>query len=238
MSAESTDAHPKLVTFRKAFFTGLALLAPLVITLWALLKIIALVGGAVRPFLVQFIPGDLPGVPLFWDILATVIVLLLVALLGYVSRHVFARFLLHTSERLMLVIPGASAIYNTVKQIVATFGAQNRNLFSKVVLVEFPRPGSWMLGFVTSKDQAEPQVKTGLGEPWSIFVPTSPNPTTGFLLFLRPEDIVELEMNVADGMKLIISGGSVIPPWSPRSASANPVLSKSELVSKISSKTG
>ncbi|KXU34193.1 hypothetical protein AXK12_07935 [Cephaloticoccus capnophilus] len=219
---EPTDtAHPKLVTFRKAFFTGLALIAPLVITLWALLKIIALVGGAVRPFLVQFIPGDLPGIPLFWDVLATVIVLLLVALLGYVSRHVFARFLLHTSERLMLVIPGAGTIYNTVKQIVGTFGAQNRNLFSKVVLVQFPKNGSWMLGFVTSKEQAEPQAKTGLNEPWTIFVPTSPNPTTGFLLFLPPEDIVELEMNVADGMKLIISGGSVIPPWAPPTASSD-----------------
>jgi len=219
---EPTDtAHPKLVTFRKAFFTGLALIAPLVITLWALLKIIALVGGAVRPFLVQFIPGDLPGIPLFWDVLATVIVLLLVALLGYVSRHVFARFLLHTSERLMLVIPGAGTIYNTVKQIVGTFSAQNRNLFSKVVLVQFPKNGSWMLGFVTSKEQAEPQEKTGLNEPWTIFVPTSPNPTTGFLLFLPPEDIVELEMNVADGMKLIISGGSVIPPWAPPTASSD-----------------
>ncbi|KXU35810.1 hypothetical protein AXK11_05565 [Cephaloticoccus primus] len=214
----SSTEHPKLVTFRNAFFTGLVLVAPLMVTLWALLKIIELVGGRARPLLIHLLPLQLqlrPGLTLFWDILSTVVVLLLVALLGYISRHVFARFLIRTSERLMLVIPGAGPIYNTVKQIVGTFGVQNRNLFSKVVLVEFPRRGSWMIGFLTSKSQAEPQVKTGMGEPWSVFVPTTPNPTSGFLLLLRPEEIVELEMSVADGMKLIISGGSVIPPWPP-----------------------
>ena len=111
-------------------------------------------------------------------------------------------------------IPGIGAVYNAVKQIVATFGTQNKNLFNKVVLVEFPRKGIWTLGFLTNKQQGEPQTMTG-SETWTVFVPTTPNPTSGFLIMLPRHEITELEMSVGDGMKMIISGGAVVPPWPP-----------------------
>lgn len=213
----------KLITFRNAFITGLVLLAPLVVTVWALRKIIEVVGGSFSPVFIYFLPDflrDRPSLYLLWDVIATVIVLLLVTLLGYVSRHVFGKYLLSVGERIMLGIPGVSAVYNTVKQIVDTFGSQKRNIFSKVVLIEFPRKDAWVIGFLTSKARGEAQAKTEQ-DVWTVFVPTTPNPTSGFLILVPSKDIVELDMSVGDGMKLIISGGGVVPPW-PASTAALP----------------
>ena len=205
----------KLITFRNALLTGLVLLAPLVVTIWALRKIIEAMGGTFRPIFFVFLPEylrDRPSLNIVWDIIATLIVLLMVALLGYISRYVFGKYLLSVGERIMLSIPGINAVYTTVKQIVNTFGSQKRNLFSKVVLIEFPRKEAWVIGFLTSQGRGEAQAKTQK-EVWTIFVPTTPNPTSGFLILVPKEDIVELEMSVGEGMKLIISGGGVVPPW-------------------------
>ena len=109
-------------------------------------------------------------------------------------------------------IPGLGTVYNSVKQIVATFGSERKNLFNKVVLVQFPRVGCWSIGFLTNKAQGEPQSRAG-AQMWTVFVPTTPNPTSGFLLIVPPSEVVELEMSVGDGMKMILSGGAVIPPW-------------------------
>ena len=97
-------------------------------------------------------------------------------------------------------------------QIVDTFGTQNKNLFNQVVLVEFPRPGIWAIGFLTNKTQGEAQAKTA-EEVWTVFVPTTPNPTSGFLILFPAREITPLEMSVGEGMKMIISGGAVVPPW-------------------------
>lgn len=216
-----SDDDSRLVTFRNALLTGLVLLAPLVVTLWAFNKIIDVVGGSARPLFFVFLPDflrDRPSLTSVWDILATGIVILLVALLGYVSRYVFGKYLFSVGERIVQGIPGVNAVYNTVKQIVDTFGSQKRNLFSKVVLIEFPRKEAWVIGFLTSKTRGEAQAKTEK-EVWTVFVPTTPNPTSGFLILVPIRDIVELDMSVSDGMKLIISGGGVVPPW-PRPATA------------------
>ena len=196
----------KLITFRNALLTGLVLLAPLVVTIWAMRKIIEAMGGTFRPIFFVFLPEylrDRPSLNIVWDIIATLIVLLMVALLGYISRYVFGKYLLSVGERIMLSIPGINAVYTTVKQIVNTFGSQKRNLFSKVVLIEFPRKEAWVIGFLTSQGRGEAQAKTQK-EVWTIFVPTTPNPTSGFLILVPKEDIVELEMSVGEGMKLII----------------------------------
>ncbi|MBP9913240.1 MAG: DUF502 domain-containing protein [Opitutaceae bacterium] len=208
----SEDPPSRLITFRNAFLTGLLLLAPLVVTLWALRTIIDMVGGTFRPLYESYLPVALQKIPFLWDLLATFAVILLVTALGYLSRYVFGKYVLTITERFMLGIPGLNAVYTTVKQIVDTFGSQKRNLFNKVVLVEFPRKGSWVIGFLTNRVQGEAQLKTA-EEVWTVFVPTTPNPTSGFLLLLPQQDIVELEMSVGEGMKMIISGGAVMPPW-------------------------
>ena len=212
----SDDSSPNsgLVQARNAFFTGALLLAPLVVTLWAFTKIIDLVGGTFRPFYEKYLPESLQRVPFFWDFVGTVVVVLLVTLLGYLSHYFFGRFLLRIIERSVETIPGIGAIYNSVKQIVTTFGSGRKTLFNQVVLVQFPRAGCWTIGFLTNKTQGEPQTQAG-AEMWTVFVPTTPNPTSGFLLILPRREIVELEMSVGEGMKMILSGGAVVPPWPP-----------------------
>jgi uncharacterized membrane protein len=218
-----SDAPPptsRLATIRNAFFTGALLVAPLVVTLWALGKVIDVVGGSFRPLFESHLPSSLQGLALIWDIVGTVVIFALVTALGFFSRYVFGRLFLQILERSVQSIPGVSAVYNSVRQIVGTFGTKNRNLYNKVVLVQFPRAGSWTLGFLTNKTQSEAQIKAGAGELWTVFVPTTPNPTGGYLLMFPPHEVIELDMSVGDGMKMIISGGAVVPPWPAPKSSA------------------
>ncbi len=213
-----SDVSPptsRIASIRNAFFTGALLLAPLVVTLWALGRIIDVVGGSFRPLFESYLPVSLQRLALLWDIAATIIIFGLVTALGFLSHYVFGKFFLHLLERFLQIIPGVGAVYNSVRQIVATFGTKNRNLYNKVVLVQFPRAGTWTLGFLTNKAQGEAQLKTGAGELWTVFVPTTPNPTGGYLLMFPPHEVIELEMTVGDGMKMIITGGAVVPPWPP-----------------------
>jgi uncharacterized membrane protein len=211
----------RIVSIRNAFFTGALLLAPLIVTIWAFGKIIDLVGGTFRPLFESYLPQSLQSLPLLWDLLTTLVIFALVTALGFLSHYVFGRVFLRLIERFIQSIPGVNAVYNSVRQVVSTFGTKNRNLYNKVVLVQFPRAGTWTLGFLTNKGQAEAQAKAGVGELWTVFVPTTPNPTGGYLLMFPADEVIELDMSVGDGMKMIISGGAVVPPWphpEPRSA--------------------
>jgi uncharacterized membrane protein len=208
----------RLANLRDAFFSGVLVLAPVVVSLWAFHWVIDSFGGTFRPLFFFFIPQrlrDQPSMAILLDIVATCILIVLVTGLGYVSRAVFGKFFLRIAERFMLSIPGVGAVYVSVKQIVDTFGTQKHQLFTRVVLVEFPRKGMWAMGFLTNKAQAEAQVKIAQGELWTVFIPTTPNPTGGYVVMLPPDQIVQLEMSVGEGMKMIISGGAVVPPWSP-----------------------
>jgi uncharacterized membrane protein len=197
---------------RNAFLSGLLLLAPLAATLYVFDLLFGWIGGSFRPIFQPLLPESLAQFTVLWNILATIIVLVMITTLGYLSRYVFGQYLGGLAERFIQSIPGVNTVYNTVKQIVETFSTQNRNLFSKVVLVQFPRAGSYTVGFLTNRTQGEAQVKTSR-ELWTVFVPTTPNPTSGFMLLLPPEEIIDLEMSVGDGMKMVISGGSLTPPF-------------------------
>lgn len=202
----------RLVSFRNAFLSGALLLAPLWITILAFTTIVGYVGGTFRPIYEPYLPVGVADIPFFWDLAATGVVILLVTALGYLSRYVFGKFFFSIGERAIQRIPGIGAVYNSVKQIVDTFGTPNRNMFNKVVLVEFPRKGIWAIGFLTNKTQAEAQALTR-AETWTVFVPTTPNPTSGFLILVPRDEVVEMHMSVGDGMKMIISGGAVVPLW-------------------------
>jgi len=213
--AEPIPTISRYVSLRNAFFSGVILVAPLCLTIFVFSWIVDFVGGHFKGLFLLFVPDSLrdrPGLDTIWSILATLIVIVLVTLLGYVSRYVFGKFFFSMGDRFIQTIPGVSAVYNTVRQIVNTFSSQSRHMFNKVVLVEFPRKGCWTIGFLTNTVQGEAQAKAG-GEVWTVFVPTTPNPTSGFLLMLPKADIIELDMPVGDGMKMIISGGAVVPAW-------------------------
>jgi uncharacterized membrane protein len=204
----------RFAKLRNAFLSGFVLLAPLFVTCWVLFLLFENIGGFFRPLLQPFVPERFRDYDIIWNIFATFIALAGITVLGYLSRYVLGKYFGGLAERFIQTIPGISGVYNTVKQLVATFSTQNRSLFSKVVLVEFPRKGVHTIGFLTSKIQGEAQARVGT-ELWSVFVPTTPNPTGGYLLLVPKNEIVELDMSVGDGMKLVISGGAVVPPWPP-----------------------
>lgn len=147
-----------------------------------------------------------------WNALATIIVLLLITLLGYLSRYVIAKYLFSIGERILKNVPIVNTVYTSVKQIVDTFSSDKRAVFEKVAMVQFPRPGCYAIGFLTGDTKGE--IKGRLNKKTiNVFVPTTPNPTSGFLVMLPEEDVQILDMSVGEGMKLIISGGAVVPEW-------------------------
>lgn len=202
--------HSRFIACRNAFLSGALLLAPLVVTILAFSWIIEKIGGTFRPIYQDYLPESLQRIPFFWDLLTTLLVLLLVTGFGFLSNWVLGKYFFSIGERAILRIPGVGAVYQSVKQVVATFGSQNRTLFTKVVLVEYTRKGAWGIGFLTNTSQAEPHLRTG-SDVLTVFVPTTPNPTSGFLLMVPRNEVIELEMSVGDAMKMIISGGAVLP---------------------------
>jgi len=198
--------------FRNAFFTGLVLLAPLAVTMIVFVWLVSQVGGSFRLFIFTWVPDSWQRFTLLWDLLFTGIAVLLLTGLGLISHWVLGRYFGGMAERFIQGIPGIGGLYNMVKQIVQTFSGENRAAFSKVVLIEFPRAGCYALAFLTNNSGGEASARTG-EDLVSVFVPTTPNPTGGYLLLLPRAKVVELEMSVRDGMKFIISGGSVLPPW-------------------------
>jgi len=153
---------------------------------------------------------DMPAVQFGLEVLSILVVLLLITLLGYGSKLFIGRLCLHSFERLLDRVPFINTVYRTAKQIVDTFSHQQKAVFQEVVLIEYPRKDCYVIGFLTSEAKGEPQAATGEAIV-NIFVPTTPNPTSGFLLMLPKTDITPLNMSIADGMKLIISGGAVVP---------------------------
>ena len=205
-------------SLRTAFISGLLTLAPLAVTWYVFSLLVEGVGGGFRRYFFFFVPNSLldhAALIAVWNVLATIIVLGMITVLGYLSRYFLGQYFGGLAERFIQSIPGVNLVYKTVKQIVDTFSTQNRNLFSRVVLVEFPRPGVYTVGFLTTKTTGDLQAHLP-GDLWSVFVPTTPNPTSGFLLILPKREIIELDMSVGDGMKLVISGGTLVPPAVPR----------------------
>ncbi len=204
----------RFTSLRNAFLTGLLLLAPLVVTIWALRVIVSILGGSITPLFTPYLPASLSQLPsLVWDVLTTILVLGFVTLLGYLSRLFLGQYFGAVTERFIQSIPGIGGFYNTVKQFIETFGSHEQNQFSKVVLVQFPREGAHTIGFLTNTAKGEPHQHLS-GEHWAVFIPTCPSPVNGFFLFLPSREIVELNMPVVDGMKIVISCGAVIPTWS------------------------
>ncbi len=218
--------NSRFTSLRNAFLTGLLLVAPLVVTIWALRLVISFVGGSITPLFSPYLPEALSHLPsIVWDVLTTVIVLGLVTMLGFVSHLFLGQFFGAMGERLIQSIPGIGGFYNSVKQFIETFGAKDRTQFSKVVLVQFPRPGAYTIGFLTNTCQGEPHTHLTGGH-WAVFVPTCPSPVNGFFMYLPQTEIIELDMSVGDGMKTVISCGAVLPSWPDAAAAKAALLSE------------
>lgn len=194
---------------RRYFFTGIVVTAPGVITLYVTWWFLKFVDTSVARLLpVQYNPNTylpvyLPGVGL----IITVSVLILV---GWFARNYVGRIFIRASEYVVERMPVVNTMYNALKQVFeTTMGAQSR-AFREVVLFEYPRAGSWTLGFVTGTTKGEIQTLTQ-DEVVNVYIPTTPNPTSGFLLFLPKKDLIYISMSTEDAIKLIVSGGIVSP---------------------------
>jgi len=133
-----------------------------------------------------------------------------------IVANLFGRKLVSLWEAILAKIPLVRTIYTSVKQILETVFSSTQS-FRKVLLVEYPRKGLWTLAFQSSTTQGEAQAKTGV-EVINIFIPTTPNPTSGFFIMVPRTDVVELDMSVDEGLKMIISAGVMVPEWGSGSA--------------------
>jgi uncharacterized membrane protein len=149
----------------------------------------------------------------YWSLVAFALAVALVTLAGVLARYYMGRRLIAWLDNAMLRVPLVNKIYSVIKQVNEAFTSSKKNSFKTVVLVEFPRPGIYSLGFITAEQHAEVQARTQ-EHVVCVFIPTTPNPTSGFLILVPEDKVTKLDMSVPDGLKYIVSLGSIAPDWS------------------------
>ncbi len=219
------DAKFKFLKFlRNRLLTGVIVALPIIATTWAITTFIKFIDVKVW----TFVPSTFnPKTYLGFDIWGLGLVLALLGLiaLGSFASNFVGTSILKASERLLARVPIVRSVYSFVKQIVVIVAQQRDQAFKEVCLIEYPRKGIWAIGFVTTDLQGAPQ--KNLGEGFAcVFVPTTPNPTSGFLLFVKRDDIRILDMTPEEGAKMIISGGMVSSNEEPATYNPNKVSAK------------
>jgi uncharacterized membrane protein len=195
---------------RGYFFAGMLVSAPIAITVYVALLLISFVDERVFSVIPPvynpetYLPFSVPGI-------GVLLMLVILTLIGAIAAGYLGKMLLRLSDRLLNRMPVVRSIYGVAKQIVETVVSNKSVAFREVVLIEYPRSGVWTVGFLTGRsiDQIGQTVGQSLV---NVFVPTTPNPTSGFLLFLPEGDVHRLPMTVEEGIKLVISAGIVLPP--------------------------
>lgn len=230
-----TPRRPGLLArLRASFLTGLVVIAPVGLTIWLIWTVIGWIDGFVWPLvpgvwqpdsIVNYWLGN-PRVVLENGVpvpnpdwinvnvrgVGVIVFLLFTIFIGWIAKGYIGRSLIRWAESLVERTPVVRSIYSGIKQISETVFAQSERSFEKACLVEYPRRGIWAIGFVSTTTKGEVAARGNEGAPMlSIFVPTTPNPTSGFLLFFPADDVIELEMSVEDAAKLVISAGLVYP---------------------------
>jgi len=204
------------VKLRAYFLTGLLIVIPLVVSTWLLVFFIQISTDYIFRIVGFFYPIAGARMVILVRILSLVIAFWAVAFIGMFARNVFGKRVLGFMDLLLVRIPLFNRIYMATKQISQAFIGEEKTIFKRVVLVQFPRKGVYAIGFVTSEARGEPQKKTAT-RVINVFVPTTPNPTSGTLIMVPEDEIIRLDMSVEDGMKLVISGGAVVPYFAPGS---------------------
>lgn len=194
-----------------SFLTGLVVVAPIGLTAYVIWTVIGWVDGWALTFVPQkFHPEQYIGINLRG--VGVVLFLVFTIFVGWIAKGLVGRSLLRWAEGLVDRTPIVRSIYSGVKQIAETVFAQTETSFDQACLIEYPRKGIWAVGFVSTTAKGEIATKTpGDTDMLSVFVPTTPNPTSGFLLFFPRKDVTMLDMSVEDAAKLVISAGLVYP---------------------------
>lgn len=192
------------------FLTGLLVVVPVAMTLLVVRWLVRFMDGLLFTVLPEALrPEELYGIPV--PGIGLIATLLLILLIGVLAANIFGRSLVTFSERVVDRIPVVKGIYTLFKQVSDTVFKRDRGAFRKVVLIEYPRKGIWAVAFVTGVSEGEVQEVTEK-RLVNVFVPTTPNPTSGFYILVPDDDLIELKMTVEEAFKLIISGGMVTPP--------------------------
>lgn len=217
MAFESQKRAPRrpspgfLHRLRGNFLTGIVVVAPVILTFYIIWTVVTFIDAQVVPWVpAVYNPSTWLGtyVPGF----GVVIFIVFTAVIGTLTKNLFGRQLVRYGESLVERMPVVRSVYNALKQIVETVLSQSKSSFKHACLIQYPSAGIWSIGFVATETTGEILDKVGERDMLSVFVPTTPNPTSGFLLFLPRRDVVILDMTIEQAAKLIISGGLVGPP--------------------------
>ena len=194
---------------RNYFITGIIVVAPISLTIYLISLIINLIDDKILPLFPDrynpetYLPFAVPGI-------GVLIFVFILTLIGWLTTGLVGRTVVRVGENLLDRMPIVRSIYSALKQIFETVFSHNSRAFRDVVLIPYPREGCWALGFATGTTKGEVQ-DVIRDEVVNVFLPTTPNPTSGFLLFLPKKDVIFLKMTVEQGIKLVISGGVVTP---------------------------
>ena len=201
--------------WRSSFLTGLAVTLPAVVSIAAVVWLFSTVSN-ITDTLLFFLPhkvthtqDGLGPVHWYWSVAAFALAVVLVSVIGVLARYYIGKKIIDWTDRLLMQVPLLNKFYGAIKQVNEAFSG-SKNSFQTVVMVEFPGPGNYSIGFITNEEQGEIQRQSGR-RLVSIFVPTTPNPTSGFLILVPVENVTKLDMSVADGIKYIVSLGSIPP---------------------------
>jgi uncharacterized membrane protein len=195
---------------RAYFFAGVLVTAPIGITVYLAWSVVSWVDESVLPLLPSkynpetYLPFSVPGI-------GVIVLLVFMTAVGAITAGMLGRMVVGYGERILTRMPIVRGVYGATKQIFETLLAKKSTAFREVVLVEFPRLGMWSIGFITGVTEGEVQELTD-EEVLNVYLPTTPNPTSGFLCFVPRSEVYPLSMTVEEGIKLVVSGGIVIPP--------------------------
>ncbi len=212
--AEKPKKQRYFTRLRNYFFTGLVICAPLAITAYLTWTLIGWIDGWVKPYLPDlynpdsYLPFTIPG-------FGVLVALFVITIVGFLTANLIGKSIISYGEYLLSRMPVVRNIYSALKQIFETVFREDSDSFQSVVLVEYPRKGIWALAFVATDTLGEVQSRLDdpAGQTVSVFLPTTPNPTSGFLLFVPSADVVPLDMSVEEAAKLVISAGLVAPEF-------------------------
>ncbi|MFC0350204.1 DUF502 domain-containing protein [Undibacterium danionis] len=202
---------------RKYFITGLLILVPLAITAWVLHAVISTMDQSLLLLPVQWRPEALIGFKI--PGLGAVLTVLIIFFTGLLTKNFIGKYIVSLWEKLLTHIPIVSSIYSSVKQVSDTLFSSSGNAFSKALLIQYPREGSWTIAFLTGKPGSA-VAKHLEGEFISVYVPTTPNPTSGYFLIIPKKDAIELDMSVDTALKYVVSMGVVAPEVAEQAAAA------------------
>ena len=209
-----------LARLRTSFLTGIVVIAPVALTIWLIWSVIGWFDGFVLPFVPDaYRPEEILNTIFGYDLklnirgVGVVVFLVFATLVGWLAKGLIGRSFIKYAENLVNRMPVVRSFYSGIKQIAETVFAQQERSFEKACMIEYPRKGIWAIGFISTTAKGEIADRNSSNGPMvSVFVPTTPNPTSGFLLFFPKQDIIELDMSIEDAAKLVISAGLVYPP--------------------------